>query len=87
MTSREEALSHLQAAYGVMARWFEDQGGRGVELADAIDHTAAAIRNLGEEPKRLHNPEAAPHAPRMSRAEIDEQNMATLRAIQRQAEK
>ena len=50
-TTIEKANQSLQEAYKLLMQRFEDEGGRGVALADAIDHTAAAIRSLGFEPE------------------------------------
>lgn len=49
-TTEEQAVQSLQQAYKLLAQYFEDEGGRGVDLANAIDHTGAAIRSLGYEP-------------------------------------
>jgi hypothetical protein len=50
MDTEMMALMKLKEAYKLLSQRFEDEGGRGVELADAIDFTASAIRSLGGEP-------------------------------------
>jgi hypothetical protein len=50
MNTEEKALIKLKEAYNLLSQWFEDEGGRGIGLADAIDFTASAIRSLGGEP-------------------------------------
>lgn len=49
MTTRDEAIKCLKEAKKLLMRLLEDEGGRGVELAEAIDHTATALTCLGEE--------------------------------------
>jgi len=49
MNTEEKALKKLNEAYKLLSQRFEDEGGRGIGLADAIDFTASAIRALGGE--------------------------------------
>ena len=46
-TTEEKAIALLREAYVLLLQLFTDARGRGVTLADAIDHTGAALRSLG----------------------------------------
>lgn len=46
-TTEQQAIDHLRAALKLLMQRLIDEGGRGVELADAVDHTRAALDNLG----------------------------------------
>ena len=48
-TTDEQAILHLKQAHRLLMQREQDECGGGVELADAIDHTAAALSNLGVE--------------------------------------